>query len=76
MLEDLVPPRNGSEYCKVAITLSDLSADDKAILEAALADTESWAANTLSNQLRLRGISLADVTLTKHRRKTCACHRQ
>jgi hypothetical protein len=76
MLEDLTPPRNRSKYCKVADTLEELSPDDRAILQAALDDTNAWAANTLSTQLTLRGVSLADVTITKHRRNTCACHRR
>jgi len=57
------------------MTLSELEPGDKDILAVALADTQNWPASTLSTQLRLKGLSLADVTITKHRRRACACYR-
>ena len=57
------------------MTLADLEPGDREILYAAIADTQNWPASTLSTQLRLKGLSLADVTITKHRRRACACYR-
>lgn len=75
MLEDLVPPKNKAIYCKINQILSELDDKDKAILNGALANVEAWSANSLSAELRKRGISVADTTITKHRTKTCACYR-
>lgn len=75
MLEDLVPPKNKAIYCKINQILSELDDKDKAILNGALANVEAWSANSLSAELRKRGISVADTTITKHRTKTCACFR-
>jgi hypothetical protein len=75
MLEGLERPQSKAVYCKIEMTLSELEPGDKDILAVALADTQNWPANTLSTQLRLKGLSLADVTITKHRRRACACYR-
>lgn len=75
MLEDLVPPKNKAIYCKINQILSELDDKDKVILNGALANIEAWSANSLSAELRKRGISVADTTITKHRTKTCACYR-
>jgi hypothetical protein len=76
MLEGLTPPANATVYCKVDQTLQTLDEADKKILAEAIANTDIWPAKTLSKQLRLRGISMADTTLSKHRAKTCACYRR
>jgi len=75
MLEGLARPQSKAVYCKVEMQLAELEPNDKDILIAALADVRAWPANTLSTQLRLKGLSLADVTITKHRRQACACYR-
>lgn len=75
MLEDLTPPVNKSVYCKVADIMETLEQADQKILEAALAREDVWKAKTLSVELRKRGISMADTTITKHRRRVCACYR-
>jgi len=75
MLEGLEPPKSKSVYCKVAQTLEKLDENDSKILSAALQDIDRWAAKTLQNALRERGLSLSDTTITKHRNKTCACYR-
>jgi len=75
MLEGLARPQSKAVYCKVEMQLAELQPNDKDILIAALADVRAWPANTLSTQLRLKGLSLADVTITKHRRHACACYR-
>jgi hypothetical protein len=72
MLEDLQPPKRVFN-CKVRTTLNELSDSDKKILEAAIGDVQSWPANTLSNELRARGIILVDTTITKHRQGICSC---
>ena len=75
MLEGLTPPANKAVYCKVDQVLQTLEDADKQILADAIANTVTWPAKTLSKELRLRGLSMADTTISKHRAKTCACYR-
>ena len=75
MLENLVPKKNKSEYCKIANTLAILDEPDVKILVTALEDRDTWSAKGLSNALRERGLSIADTTIAKHRNKVCACYR-
>ena len=75
MLEGLTPPVSAAVYCKVDQVIQTLEEADKKILVDALANTSAWPSKTLSKQLRLRGISMADTTIGKHRAKTCACYR-
>lgn len=74
MLEGLTPPPNKSVYCKIEQLSATLDESDKKILTDAL-DNPDWSANGLSMALRQRGFSVADVTITKHRQKACACYR-
>lgn len=75
MLEGLTPPKNKSESCKVEQVLSKLSEADCAILVEAIDNSALWPHATLAKALRQRGVSLADVTIAKHRNRTCACFR-
>ena len=74
MLEGLEPPKNKSVYCKVADVAKTLEEGDRTILMDAV-DDRNWGARTLSTALRLRGLSIADTTISKHRNKGCACYR-
>jgi len=76
MLEGLKPPPNRAYYCRVSQVLADLDQADAEILTQAVADEQSWPAKTLANALRERGVSLADTTISKHRKKLCACGRK
>jgi len=76
MLEGMTPPRNKTLYCKIADTRDTLTDEDAAIFMQAVDDKAQWAASTLSIQLRQRGVSVADTTITKHRSKACACYRE
>jgi len=42
-------------------------------LGAAVNDAQRWPARTLSNSLKERGITLTDLTITKHRKGFCSC---
>jgi len=75
MLEGLTPPRSKAIYCKIADMSAELEEADKAIFMQAIDSPDQWPANALSVQLRQRGLSVADTTITKHRSKTCACYR-
>jgi hypothetical protein len=75
MLEGLTPPKSKAEYCKIDLMKKDLSEKDYKILLDAIANSDVWGAKTLSNALRAKGVSLADTTITRHRRQLCACHR-
>jgi hypothetical protein len=73
MLEGLKPPPNKAYYCRVSQVLSELEQADQEILDQAIADYRSWPAKTLQNALKERGLTLADTTITKHRKQLCAC---
>lgn len=75
MLEGLTPPKNKSEFCKVEQILSKLSEADRVVLVEALDNQMLWPHATLARAIRQRGVSLADVTIAKHRIRTCACFR-
>lgn len=76
MLEGLKPAKSKGHVCKVATTLEELDATDSEILAAAISDNETWPASTLATELRKRGLSLSDMTILRHRKKTCACYRR
>ena len=76
MLEDLTPPKNLNHRCKINTTALELTAEDRVVFDAAIEDTENWKANTLSTQLRQRGIKIGDMSITRHRQKICACYRK
>ena len=75
MLEGLEPAQNKSVYCKIQQTLETLESKDQKILTDALEDKDRWSDKGLSTALRQRGLSIADTTIAKHRKKACACFR-
>jgi hypothetical protein len=75
MLDGLTPPQNRAEYCKIADMAAEMKESDRTIFIGAIDDHASWPANTLSIALRQRGTSVADTTITKHRKRACACYR-
>jgi hypothetical protein len=75
LLEGLKPPPNKSIYCRLSQVLAELDKADSEILGQAVSDEQSWPAKTLANALKERGLSLSDTTISKHRRKLCACGR-
>ena len=76
MLEGMKPAKRKSHVCKVATSIEELSITDGEILAAAIIDNETWPAATLATELRKRGLSLSDMTILRHRKKTCACYRE
>lgn len=58
--------------CKVRNTLQSLEPDDRAILEAALANP-AWKAAPLADALLSRGIALDGKLITRHRQGLCSC---
>lgn len=76
MLEGLKPAKSKGHVCKVATTIEELDATDSEILAAAISDANTWPANTLASELRKRGLSISDMTILRHRKKTCVCYRQ
>jgi hypothetical protein len=75
MLDGLKPPPNRAEYCKIADMSAEMKESDRTIFIEAIDDVDNWKANTLSMALRQRGISVADTTINKHRKRACACYR-
>lgn len=76
MLEGMKPAKSKGHVCKVATTVEELGATDSEILAAAVSDNETWPAATLATELRKRGLSISDMTILRHRKKTCACYRE
>ena len=70
---DGLTPHVKEVSCKVRMLLTTLSEQDQAVLGAAVNDENQWPARTLSNSLKQRGVSLTDLTITKHRRGFCSC---
>lgn len=66
MLENLTPP-TPSIKCKTCKTLEAMEAKDQEILKAALNDTNTWPAYTLSRELFKRGVKLSQETIARHR---------
>jgi hypothetical protein len=75
MLNGMTPPRNKAVYCRIEQLTNTLSDTDRDIFVTAIEDSVNWGARTLSNELRSRGLSVADTTITKHRKRACACYR-
>lgn len=71
-LDGLKPPTR--EYsCRIRVVAASLGETDKAIFMAAVDDSTTWAAKTLSNSLKERGLSMTDLVITKHRNGICSC---
>lgn len=75
MLDGLKPPRTKAIYCKIDQIGESLDDKDRAIFFQAIDDHDAWGARTLSTELRKRGVSVADTTITRHRQRGCACYR-
>jgi len=72
-LLDGLEPEKRVRPCRVRSILSELDKKDAEILSAALNAVESWAAKTLSNALKMRGVVLSDGAIASHRRGSCSC---
>lgn len=66
------PPLIKGPACSVATTLEQLNNEDRATLEAVLAD-KRWRSTDIAAQLEAEGISVSDSTLSRHRRGACKC---
>ena len=72
MLENLEPPKKNFT-CRIRTIASGLEPKDVKILEAAIADSSSWPANTLARALKERGLQIGQEAIRRHRDKTCSC---
>ena len=70
---DGLTPHVKEVSCRVRLLLKTLSEQDQEVLGAAVNDAQRWPARTLSNSLKERGITLTDLTITKHRKGFCSC---
>lgn len=75
MLEGLEPVKNRVYYCKVDLLKDELEPNDYQILLDAIADDKKWSAKGLQTALKMRGVTLADTTIAKHRNQTCNCYK-
>ena len=72
-LLDGMEPNAGRKYtCKVQTLAEGLEPADAAIYWDAI-DNDEWSAHDLERQLIERGMSITQNTITRHRRKACAC---
>lgn len=74
MLENLIPPSNGTLTCKIKILKTELDPKDAELLDQYLADVEHWGHSPLSRALKSVGVDLSDTTIAKHRKKECRCY--
>ena len=58
--------------CKMWVLRDGLSPSDQKILDVALADSESWPIETLTRELRKRGLQIGRETIRAHRKGDCA----
>ena len=72
MLEDLTPPKL-VRSCAVRTVLQSLSEKDAVIFLDAINSPNVWLAETLSNSLKQRGVSLSGKSITYHRKGGCTC---
>lgn len=72
---DNLEPRKRVYSCRVRTVLTELDDADRKILEAAIADTDSWSNNGLADSLRKRGIDLKSEPIRQHRMGSCSCSR-
>lgn len=72
MLEGLTPPER-VRACRVSSEADKLNDKDREIFFSAVNDNNLWPAKTLSDQLGKRGISISDLSITRHRRQVCSC---
>jgi hypothetical protein len=71
MLEDLAFPIRQFP-CRIRTAKTELSEKDATILESAVMNLE-WPCGTLQNQLSIRGITVSEKSIKKHREKRCSC---
>lgn len=72
MLEDMMPPVRRTP-CKIRTILDELDDTDRAILEKALADPDTWSGNALGRALSQRGFLTTEKPIKKHRNRECSC---
>ena len=72
MLDGLKPPVT-VRSCAVRTVLESLDDKDQKIFITAINDVSLWKAETLSNSLRERGVSLSGKSITYHRKGGCTC---
>lgn len=73
MLEGMTPPTREA-LCRVAEIASQLDAEDLILFNDML-DDPRWIAESLSQGLAERKISLSPNVIRKHRKKVCICAR-
>lgn len=76
MLDGMKPPKSKIHRCKIATTIEELEASDSEIFAAAVIDSRTWPAQTLATELRVRGLTISDGSIHKHRKQICACYRE
>lgn len=66
-------PQNKLASCIVRTVYETLDKDDQLILNQALADNDSYPADTLALQLKQQNIQISGSMIRKHRRGGCSC---
>ena len=71
LLADLKPAQ--PQPCKMGRIIAELDPEDRTILEAALADFNTWTGAGLTKAINERGLDITRETLHAHRTGRCAC---
>jgi len=64
--------KRAGTYCRVALVRQTLSIDDLVDLDDAMKDP-TITASAIERVLKRKGIELTAATITRHRRRECAC---
>lgn len=73
MLLQGLTPKKSIPNCRVRTLLSELDADDAAILKDAVDNAIDWSVNGLETALSERGVKLSGKSITLHRTGRCSC---
>lgn len=72
MLEDLEPVKQ-VRTCKVRTLKESLDPKDQVLLDAYLADVETWTPHKLSRALGSKGLKIDHRQIDQHRDMMCSC---
>lgn len=72
MLEDLEPVKQ-IRSCKVRTLKEGLDRKDQELLDAYLADVDTWTPHRLARALGSKGLKIDSRQIIQHREQTCSC---
>ena len=73
LLGDMTPPPKRVPVCKIMQISEALDKADQIVLADALANIEAWPTESLTRELKKRGVEVGRETIRAHRRGDCVC---